>query len=152
MYGIYYAPDTVAMLKPIMDNKDLNLTQEAVDYNAALLSSILSNIKYNVKDIPVLFIEKEGSMSTSEYSSAVFYIAYIDAKGNYQVEAIERNGEIKIRGNSTANKAKNPYNISCKKRSERGVSGPFGCQRGDGRCKSLPGAGEGGFRAPSLNQ
>ena len=110
-YEIYYAPDTVAMLKPIMDNKNLNLTQEAVDYNAALLSSILSNIKYNVKDIPVLFIEKEGSMSTSEYSSAVFYIAYIDAKGNYQVEAIERNGEIKIRGNSTANKAKNPYNI-----------------------------------------
>ena len=110
-YEIYYAPDTVAMLKPIMDNKNLNLTQEAVDYNTALLSSILSNVKYNVKDIPVLFIEKEGSMSTSEYSSAVFYIAYIDEKGNYQVEAIERNGEIKIRGNSTANKAKNPYNI-----------------------------------------
>ena len=110
-YEIYYAPDTVAMLKPILDNKDLNLTQEAVDYNTALLSSILSNVKYNVKDIPVVFIEKEGSLSTSTYTDAMFYIAYIDEKGNYQVEAIERNGTIKIRGNSTANKKKNPYNI-----------------------------------------
>lgn len=110
-YEIYYAPDTVAMLKPIMDNKNLNLTQEAVDYNCALLSSILSNVKYNVKDIPVVFIEKEGSISSSVYSDATFYMAYIDEKGNYQVEAIERNGSIKIRGNSTANKIKNPYNI-----------------------------------------
>ncbi len=110
-YEIYYAPDTVAMLKPIIDNKDLNLTQEAVDYNVSLLSNILSNVKYNVKDIPVVFIEREGSLSTTAYAPATFYVAYIDEKGNYQVEAIEHNGTMKIRGNSTANKIKNPYNI-----------------------------------------
>ena len=110
-YEIYYAPDTVAMLKPIIDNKDMNLTQEAVDYNTQLLSSILSNIKYNVKDIPVIFIEKDTALSTSEYTEAIFYIAYIDENGDYKVEAIERNGTMKIRGNSTANKVKNPYNI-----------------------------------------
>lgn len=110
-YEIYYAPDTVAMLKPIIDNKDMNLTQEAVDYNSMLLSSILSNVKYNVKDVPVVFIEREGALSTSEYRDATFYIAYIDENGQYQVETVERNGTMKIRGNSTANKAKNPYNI-----------------------------------------
>ena len=110
-YEIYYAPDTVAMLKPILDNKDMNMTQEAVDYNAKLLSDILSNIKYNVKDIPVVFIEQDTFLSSSEYKEARFYVAYIDENGDYQVEAIERNGQIKIRGNSTANKVKNPYNI-----------------------------------------
>ena len=110
-YEIYYAPDTVAMLKPIIDNKDMNLTQEAVDYNSMLLSNILSNIKYNVKDVPVVFIERDGALSTSEYRDATFYIAYIDENGQYQVETVERNGTMKIRGNSTANKAKNPYNI-----------------------------------------
>lgn len=112
-YEIYYAPDTVAMLKPIMDNKSLNLTQEAVDYNTALLSSILSNVKYNVKDLPVIFIEKEGTISKTEYTSATFFVAYIDEKGNYQVEAVDHNGSIKIRGNSTAgdNIKKRPYNI-----------------------------------------
>ena len=110
-YESYYAPDTVAMLKPILDNKDMNMTQEAVDYNTQLLSNILSNIKYNVKDIPVVFIEQDSFISSSEYKDARFYVAYIDENGNYQVEAIERNGQIKIRGNSTANKVKNPYNI-----------------------------------------
>ena len=110
-YETYYAPDTVAMLKPILNNKDLNLTQEAVDYNVELLSNILSNIRYNVKSIPVVFIEKtEGTLVKESYTPAKFYIAYIE-NGEYKIEAIEHNGEIKIRGNSTANSTKYPYNI-----------------------------------------
>lgn len=110
-YETYYAPDTVAMLKPILANKDANLTQEAVDYNVDLLRNILSNIKYNVDDLPVIFIEKEGGLSKDDYTPAKFYIAYKDDNGEYKVEAVEYNGEIKIRGNSTANATKYPYNI-----------------------------------------
>ena len=110
-YEIYYAPDTVAMLKPIIDNKDMNLTQEAVDYNSKLLSNILSNIKYNVKDIPVIFIEKgAGALEKENYTDAKLYIAYKE-NGEYKVEAVDHNGLIKIRGNSTANSTKYPYNI-----------------------------------------
>lgn len=108
-YETYYAPDMVAMLKPILENKDMNLTQEAVDYNVDLLRNLLSNLKFNVNDIPVVFIEKDGNLS-KEYSSAKFFIAYKE-NGEYKVEAIEHNGTIKIRGNSTANSIKYPYNI-----------------------------------------
>ena len=109
-YETYYAPETVALIKPILESKDLNLTQEAVDYNANILGNALANISYNVTDVPVVFIEKSGNLSR-EYTDARVYIAYMDENGKSCVEAIEYNATMKYRGNSTANSNKYPYNI-----------------------------------------
>ena len=95
-----------------MENRGLNLTQEAVDYNVSLLSNILANIKYNVTDIPVVFIEKtDGALNRDEYTGAKLYVAYMDENGERQVEAVDYNGKIKTRGNATHNATKYPYNI-----------------------------------------
>ena len=111
-YETYYAPDTVALLKPIWDNRDLNLTQGAVNYNVDLLKDILANVKYNVTDIPVIFIEKtDGVLNRDTYTGAKIYVAYMDENGVRQTEAVDMNGEIKTRGNSTNNSNKYPYNI-----------------------------------------
>ena len=114
-YETYYAPDTVALIRPILETQGLNLTQEAVDYNANLLSTALANISYNVTDVPVVFIEY-GDLNPShapskEYEDAKIYIASIDENGNPVVDAIEYNATMKMRGNSTADEVKNPYNI-----------------------------------------
>ncbi|MBQ8546614.1 MAG: leucine-rich repeat protein [Clostridia bacterium] len=111
-YKTYYAPDTVALLSPIMENRDLNLTQEAVDYNVELLDSILANVKYNVTDVPVVFIEKtDGELNKDSYTGAKLYVAYMDENGERQVEAVDYDGKIKTRGNATHNATKYPYNI-----------------------------------------
>ncbi|MBQ7760453.1 MAG: leucine-rich repeat protein [Clostridia bacterium] len=109
-YETYYAPDTVALIRPILETNDLNLTQEAVDYNAKLLSTALANISYNVTDVPVVFIEKD-SVLDKNYTDAKIYIASVDENGKSKVEAIEYNATMKIRGNTTANSNKYPYNI-----------------------------------------
>ena len=109
-YQTYYAPETVALIKPILESQGLNLTQEAVDYNAEILGNALANISYNVTDVPVVFIEKIGDLSR-EYTDARIYIAYMDENGKSCVEAIEYNATMKYRGNSTANSTKYPYNI-----------------------------------------
>lgn len=109
-YETYYAPATVALIRPILESKDLNLTQEAVDYNANLLSNALANISYNVTDVPVVFIEKIGNLNR-EYTEARIFISYLDENGNSCVEAIEYDATMKIRGNSTAKAEKYPYNI-----------------------------------------
>ncbi len=135
-YETYYAPDTVALLSPIWENRDLNLTQDAVDYNVELLRNILTNVKYNVTDLPVVFIEYEGEFHPDdvkkeleeqekrkdptyqihkripkEYGDTKIYIAYIDENGERQTEAVDYNAEIKGRGNSTYSSTKCPYNI-----------------------------------------
>ena len=111
-YKTYYAPDTVALLTPIWENRDLNLTQGAVDYNVELLRDILANVKYNVTDVPVVFIEKtEGELNRDTYTGAKLYVAYMDENGVRQTEAVDMNGQIRTRGNSTNNSNKYPYNI-----------------------------------------
>ncbi len=110
-YEVWYSQETVAVIKPIIEAQSINMTQETVDYNVNLLRNTLANIKYNVSDVPVVFIEKtEGNLS-KDYSGAKIVVAYIDENGVQQVEASEIDGEIKIRGNSTANPNKYPYNI-----------------------------------------
>lgn len=117
-YKTYYAPETVALLSPIMENRNLNLTQEAVDYNANLLQTILSNLQYNVTDVPVVFIEYEGlddvpgtTLIPKTYGDAKIHVASMNENGERQIEAIDFNAEIRGRGNSTHNGNKCPYNI-----------------------------------------
>ncbi len=117
-YKTYYAPETVALISPIMDNRDLNLTQEAVDYNVNLLQTILSNVQYNVTDVPVVFIEYSGlgdnpstTLIPKTYGDAKIYVASMSEDGKRQVDAVDFNAEIEGRGNSTHNGTKCPYNI-----------------------------------------
>ena len=114
-YEKYYSPETIAIIRPIIESQNLNLTQEAVDYNAQVLRSALANISFNVTDVPVVFIEygnlNPDSAPSKEYEAAKIYIASLDKNGNPQVDAIEYNGTMKMRGNSTADEDKNPYNI-----------------------------------------
>lgn len=109
-YEDIYTTETVAVIRPIKESLSLNMTQEAVDYNANMLRNALSSAEYNVTDVPVVFIEKSTGLS-KEYSDAIIYIAYLDKDGTSAVEAIEYDATMKIRGNSTANAKKYPYNI-----------------------------------------
>ena len=110
-YETYYSPEAIAIIRPIKESQGLNLTQSAVNYNVNILSNTLANLSYNVTDVPVVFIETTD-LSEDYYSEAKIYISYLDENGNSCVEAIEQDGEIKIRGNSTADyKEKYPYNI-----------------------------------------
>ena len=113
-HAMYYTEDSLALLAPIMENYKLALTQDLVDQNTEELKKILPRLEYNVSGVPSIYITTDGSHTLERnmpYIGAEIVVAYYDENGNY-VNYIERDGEMKVRGNSTAgHAAKHPYNI-----------------------------------------
>ena len=113
-HAMYYDEDTLALLEPIMNNYNLALTQDLVDQNTAALKEILPRLQYNVNGVPSIYITTDGSYSlvrNMPYIGAEIVVAYYDENGNY-VDYIERYGQMKVRGNSTADSGtKKPFNI-----------------------------------------
>ena len=116
-YEIYYSEASLSLLKPILENYKLALTQEQVDKNVADFKAIMPRIQYAITDVPVVYINSTGnillqncSQNNNPYVNAEIAVAYYDENGEYYCY-VEKNGEAKVRGNSTANKNKKPYNI-----------------------------------------
>lgn len=114
-YTKYYNDATLSLLKPVVDNHSGSaLTQAQVDENVALLKDILPRIEYKLNEIPTIYITTDGSQSlvrNMPYIGAEIAVAYVDDEGVYH-DIVERFGEMKVRGNSTAgHSAKQPYNI-----------------------------------------
>lgn len=109
-YEVYYATETIVKIEPIIFNYKLTLTQKEVDKNVKDLIALLPTVQYRVYDVPVIFIDAK-TINKNEYNEAKIIVAYRDENGKTQVEAIEYNGEVKIRGNSTAGMDKKPYNF-----------------------------------------
>ncbi|MBQ8146083.1 MAG: leucine-rich repeat protein [Clostridia bacterium] len=108
-YNVYYQPETVNIIEPIIANYDLSLTQTEVDQSVRILSNALADAQYMVYDVPVVFIN--ASVLAKEYHDATIIIAYMGDDGKTKVEAIDYNGEVKIRGRSSASHSKTPYNF-----------------------------------------
>lgn len=108
-YDKYFQPETLALIAPVLENYKLSLTQSEVDDNAKILSNALKNAQYKVYDVPVVFINADKL--TSYYNPATIIVASTDDKGVTHIEAMEYNGEVKIRGRSSAGHAKTPYNF-----------------------------------------
>ena len=116
-YEMYFSPNTLSILNPILENYKLALTQEQVDKNVEDFKYCMSKIQYNVTDVPVIYINSIGDFklqsSTQSYTPTVdaeIIVAYRDENGVYN-DYIETSGSAKVRGNSTANPSKKPYNI-----------------------------------------
>ena len=112
-YESYYSEASLSLIKPILENYKLALTQEQVDKNVESFKDVLARIQYAVSDVPVVYINSLVSSkldSNMEYIDAEIIVAYYDENGVY-CDYVETKGEAKVRGNSTASKAKKPYNI-----------------------------------------
>ena len=113
-YETYYSSASLSLIKPILENYKLALTQEQVDKNVKDFKDVMPRIQYAVTDVPVIYINslKPNSKidSNMEYVNAEIIVAYFDENGVYG-NYVESGGEAKVRGNSTAGKAKKPYNI-----------------------------------------
>ncbi len=113
-YTVYYNKETLSLLAPIIENyNNTALTQEQVDQNVAQLKEFLPRIQYVVTDVPTIFITTDGVTSlvrNMDYTWAEIAVAWYDENGSY-FDLIETNGEMRVRGNSTADKNKKPYNI-----------------------------------------
>ena len=116
-YETYYSEASLALIKPILENYQLALTQEQVNKNVEDFKSVMPRVQYAVTDVPVIYINSLGSLklqscsqNNNPYIDAEIAVAYFDENGQY-VSYVEKNGEAKVRGNSTANKTKKPYNI-----------------------------------------
>lgn len=116
-YETYYSSATLALLKPILDNYKLALTQEQVNQNIQEFKNLMPRIQYAVTDVPVIYINSLDKIKLQDCNqgntpklNAEIIVAYYDENGVYH-DYIDTNGEAKVRGNSTANPAKKPYNI-----------------------------------------
>ncbi|MBO4983455.1 MAG: leucine-rich repeat protein [Clostridia bacterium] len=108
-YNVYFQPETVNIIEPIIANHDLSLTQAEVDQSVRILSDALANAQYMVYDVPVVFINAD--IFTQDYNAATVIIAYMGDDGKTKIEAIDYNGQVKIRGRSSASHSKTPYNF-----------------------------------------
>ena len=114
-YKIYFNKETLSLLAPIIENyENSSLTQEQVNQNVELLKEYIPRIQYVVTDLPVIYITTKDEKATlskrMDYIAAELAVAWYDEDGNY-FDLIETNGEMRLRGNSTAGEAKKPYNI-----------------------------------------
>ncbi len=108
-YETYYNSASLSLIKPILESYKLALTQEEVDRNVEEFKNVMPRIQYAITDVPVIYINSLNGIGMN-YSAAQIAVAYYDDNGEYTFY-YEDNGEAKIRGNSTANPAKKPYNI-----------------------------------------
>lgn len=117
-FATYYNKETLSLINPILENYKTALTQEQVDRNVALLKEYFPRIQYLVTDVPTIFINSLGDTklqsfnqnNNNDYIDAAIAVAWYDENGSY-FDIVDENGQAKVRGNSTANKDKKPYNI-----------------------------------------
>ena len=112
-YETYYSNASLSLIKPILENYKLALTQEQVNKNVQDFKDVMPRIQYAVTDVPVVFINSTSSSkidANTNYIGAEIVVAYFDDNGVYG-SYYESTGQAKVRGNSTAGKAKKPYNI-----------------------------------------
>ncbi|MGM9646482.1 MAG: leucine-rich repeat protein [Eubacteriales bacterium] len=116
-YNSYYTPDTINLVKPILENYEQNLTQEKVDELVKTIESVLPKIKYNVSTVPAVYLEtsKNYGKNNKDYTWAGITVVYTDEKGIMR-KISDYDGQMRVRGNSTANGSiKYPFNIKFSK-------------------------------------
>lgn len=114
-YKTYYTNETAIAVKPILENYKNPLTQKMVDKLVDDIIELLPTIKYNTSTVPVIYLETDDSLSKGmDYVAAKIAISYTDEDG--VVHFInEYDGKMRVRGNSTANATKFPFNIKFSK-------------------------------------
>ena len=107
----YYKQETYNAILSILENYNSALTQDEIDKNVNNLFNTLKNAQYNVTDVPSIFIENVPNAQREGYLTTRIIVASIGEDGNPKVDAIDYNGQVKIRGRSSDDHAKRPYNI-----------------------------------------
>ena len=107
----YYSQESYSALIAILNNYNLALSQDIVDKNVEDLRQAIKNAKYNVTDVPTIFIDTVPSSQEEGYMDTRIIVASLDENGVPRIDAIEYNGQVKIRGRSSSGHSKKPYNI-----------------------------------------
>ena len=111
-YDVYYQPETINMITPVLANYELSLTRAEVEENVRMLSDALANAQYKTYDTPTIFLQEVSTSQSMGYVSTVIIVVSPDENGKTKVEAIEYNGQVKVRGRGSAGwSAKFPFNI-----------------------------------------
>lgn len=107
----YYKQETYNAILAILENFNSALTQAEIDKNVQNLFDTLKNAQYNVTDVPSIFIETVPNAQREGYLPTRIIVASLGEDGKPKVDAIDYNGQVKIRGRSSDDHAKKPYNI-----------------------------------------
>ena len=107
----YYRQETYNAIYSILENYSKALTQSEINKNVRSLSNTLKNAQYNVTDVPSIFIESVPDAQRQGYLPTRIIVASLGEDGTPKIDAIEYNGQVKIRGRSSDDHAKKPYNI-----------------------------------------
>ncbi len=107
----YYKQETYNAILAILENYNSALTQTEIDKNVDNLFNTLNNAQYNVTDVPTIFIESVPDAQRQDYIPTRIIVASLGEDGKPKVDAIDYSGEVKIRGRSSDDHAKKPYNI-----------------------------------------
>ena len=107
----YYRQETYNAIYSILENYSKALTQSEINKNVRNLTNALSTAQYNVTDVPSIFIESVPDAQRQGYLSTRIIVASLGEDGTPKIDAIEFNGEVKIRGRSSDDHGKKPYNI-----------------------------------------
>lgn len=107
----YYKQETYNAILAILENYNSALTQAEIDKNVENLFNTLKSAQYNVTDVPSVFIETVPDSQSQGYISTRIIIASIGEDGKPKVDAMDYSGKVKIRGRSSDDHAKKPYNI-----------------------------------------
>ena len=107
----YYKQETYNAILAILENYNSALTQTEIDKNVQNLFETLKTAQYNVTDVPSIFIESVPNAQREGYISTRIIVASLGADGKPKIDAIDYSGKVKIRGRSSDDHAKRPYNI-----------------------------------------
>ena len=111
-YKVYYQPETLHLIEPVLENYKCSLTQDEVNENVNILAEALRNARFNVFKAPTVFIETPPTSQSQDYISSSIFVAYMDEDGKPVVEAVDYNGQVKVRGRGSSGwSGKLPYNI-----------------------------------------
>ena len=111
-YEVYYQPETINMITPVLANYELSLTRAEVEENVRMLSDALANAQYKIYDTPTIFLQEASTSQSMGYIPTTIIVVSPDENGKTKVEAIEYNGQVKVRGRGSAGwSAKFPFNI-----------------------------------------
>jgi len=107
----YYKQETYNAILAILENFNSALTQDEIDKNVNNLFETLKNAQYNVTDVPTIFIESVPEAQREGYIPTRIIVASIGEDGKPRIDAVEYNGQVKIRGRGSSGFSQKPYNI-----------------------------------------
>ncbi len=107
----YYTSAYKSSLEAMAEYYMSAMTQADVDAKAEEFKELLSNVAYKMNGIPSVFLSYAPGAQNNYYDPTSILVANKDDDGNIFLEALDQNGEIKVRGRGSASHSVKSYNI-----------------------------------------